>query len=75
MSSSDKRKRILYLEQIDRCYTNVITLLEENLNLDITQAKEHINEICNHYWVAYDEKKKYNISFDKFRTFVENNKN
>ena len=52
----------------------MLALLKENSNLEINQTKEHLNEICNHYWVAYDEKKKYNISFDKFRTFVESNK-
>ena len=69
MSSSDKRKRIVYLEQIERCYGNVITLLKENLSLDLNQTKEYVNTICNHYWIAYDEKKQYNISFDKFKIF------
>lgn len=74
MSPAERRKRIPYLEQIERLYGNVINLLENNPKLNVEETKKYLNEIWGHYCIAFDDKKQYNITFDKFRTFVEKSK-
>jgi hypothetical protein len=72
LTPSDKRKRISHLENIERLYGNVLDLLNTcKLSLPLPETKKHLHSICSHYTKLYDENKTYNITFDKFRTFVE----
>ena len=72
LTSTEKRKRISHLENIERLYGNVLDLLNSSkATLPLPETKKHLHSICSHYTKLYDENKTYNISFDKFRTFVE----
>lgn len=72
LTPSEKRKRISHLENIERLYGNVLDLLNTSkLSLPLSETKKHLHSICSHYTKLYDENKTYNITFDKFRTFVE----
>ena len=72
LTPSEKRKRISHLENIERLYGNVLDLLNTSKqSLPLPETKKHLHSICSHYTKLYDENKTYNITFDKFRTFVE----
>ncbi len=71
-TEEDKRKRIAFLEELEKCYQNIIVIFNKNKNpkINLRKVKILINNIMSHYYYKYDENKDYEKDFKIFKEYM-----
>ena len=71
LSDEDLNKRIIYLNEIKECITNIDELIKNNQGLNVIDIRNSLKEFNVMYSYIYDDSKRYMKWFDVFKNFIE----